>query len=116
MYPPWSVVMVYAALLFLCVPFGCWGMASPCHGTRPHAGLRDLKTNPPGIYGRKGPGSGLVVTNCIHIGAVVFDKYYERQIEILLIYYSDIEFLVQSGVRIAQPIREQIKNPNTKTV
>ena len=26
-----------------CFPFGCRGMASPCHGTRPHAGLRDIK-------------------------------------------------------------------------
>ena len=34
---------MYVAFLYFCVPFGCRGMASPGHGTRPHAGLCDLK-------------------------------------------------------------------------
>ena len=34
--------MVYVALLSFCISFRCRGMASPCHGTMPHAWLRDL--------------------------------------------------------------------------
>ena len=82
-----------------------------------HTSLTDIAIQvPPGTYGRIAPRSGLSVKNCIDIGAGVIDKDCRGQIKILLINYSDIEFLVQQGDRIAQLILEQIKTPATKTV
>ena len=71
---------------------------------------------PPDTYGRIAPRSGLLVKNCIDIGAGVINKDYRGQIRILLINHSDTEFLVQQGDRLAQLILEQIKTPDTKTV
>ena len=71
---------------------------------------------PPDTYGGLASRSGLLVKNCIDIGAEVINKDYKGQIQILLINHSDNEFLLQHGDRTAQLILEQIKTPDTKTI
>ena len=61
---------------------------------------------PPSTYGRIALRSGLSVENCTNIGAGVIDKDYREQVQILLMNHSYIEFLIQQGDSIAQPILE----------
>ena len=63
---------------------------------------------PEGYYGRVAPRSGLAVKNFIDVGAGVIDSDYRGEVKVLLFNFSDVEFVVQRGDRIAQLVLERI--------
>ena len=66
---------------------------------------------PHGTYGRIAPQSGLLINNCIDIGAGVIDADYRGNIGIVIINHSDVDFIVEKGARIAQLICTKIEYP-----
>ncbi|KAI1723215.1 dUTPase domain-containing protein [Ditylenchus destructor] len=62
---------------------------------------------PPGHYGRVAPRSGLAVKHFIDVGAGVVDEDYRGELKVLLFNFSDAEFSVKVGDRIAQFICEK---------
>lgn len=56
---------------------------------------------PEGHYGRMAPRSGLAVKHFIDVGAGVIDCDYRGEIKILLFNFSDEDFHVKQGERIA---------------
>ena len=62
---------------------------------------------PVGNYGRVAPRSGLSVKNFIHVGAGVVDSDYRGELKVLLYNFSDVDFIVNAGDRIAQLIIEK---------
>ena len=56
---------------------------------------------PIGNYGRIAPRSGLSVKNFIHTGAGVVDADYRGEVKVLLYNFSDDEFKVNVGDRVA---------------
>ncbi|KIY45894.1 dUTP diphosphatase, partial [Fistulina hepatica ATCC 64428] len=66
---------------------------------------------PPGTYGRVAPRSGLASKFMIDTGAGVIDADYRGKVFVLLFNYSDCDFQVEEGDRIAQLIIEKICNP-----
>ena len=62
-------------------------------------------------YGRIAPRSGLAVKHGIHIGAGVVDTDYEGKIGVVVFNLSNEEFKIESGMRIAQLIFEQVAHP-----
>uniref|UniRef100_A0A914CI99 Deoxyuridine 5'-triphosphate nucleotidohydrolase n=1 Tax=Acrobeloides nanus TaxID=290746 RepID=A0A914CI99_9BILA len=71
---------------------------------------------PPGYYGRVAPRSGLAVKNFIDVGAGVIDEDYRGEVKVLLFNFSDQDFQVKTGDRIAQLVCEQICRPEVKEV
>lgn len=71
---------------------------------------------PEGHYGRMAPRSGLAVKKFIDVGAGVIDCDYRGEIKILLFNFSDEDFEVKKGERIAQLIIEKIAMPVLKEV
>ena len=63
---------------------------------------------PEGTYGRVAPRSGLAVKNFIDVGAGVIDADYRGPLGVVLFNFSDTDFAVQPGDRIAQLILEKI--------
>lgn len=63
---------------------------------------------PENTYGRVAPRSGLAVKNHIHVGAGVIDRDYRGSIGIVLFNFSDVDFVVEWGDRVAQLIVEKI--------
>ena len=59
---------------------------------------------PEGNYGRIAPRSGLAVKNSIDVGAGVIDSDYRGEVKVLLFNFSDTEFKINEGDRIAQMI------------
>ncbi len=66
---------------------------------------------PKGCYGRIAPRSGLTTTHFIDVGAGVLDKDFCGNVTVVLFNFSDTDFLVAKGNKIAQLICEQIKIP-----
>ena len=62
---------------------------------------------PIGNYGRVAPRSGLAVKNFIDVGAGVIDADYRGEVKVLLFNFSDSDFKVSPGDRIAQLIIEK---------
>ena len=62
---------------------------------------------PTGNYGRIAPRSGLAAKNSIDIGAGVIDSDYRGEVKVLLFNFSDTDFKVAEGDRIAQMIIEK---------
>ena len=62
---------------------------------------------PVGNYGRLAPRSGLAVKNSLHVGAGVIDADYRGEVKVLLFNFSDVDFQVNEGDRIAQIIIEK---------
>jgi dUTP pyrophosphatase len=62
---------------------------------------------PTGNYGRIAPRSGLAAKNFIDVGAGVIDSDYRGEVKVLLFNFSDVEFVVNPGDRIAQLIVEK---------
>ena len=62
---------------------------------------------PVGNYGRVAPRSGLAVKNFIDIGAGVIDADYRGEVKVLLFNFSDTDFQVNVGDRVAQLIIEK---------
>ncbi len=63
---------------------------------------------PHGCYGRVAPRSGLAWKHFIDVGAGVIDEDYRGNVCVILFNFSDKQFVVKSGDRIAQLICEQI--------
>lgn len=56
---------------------------------------------PEGYYGRVAPRSGLAVKNFIDVGAGVIDSDYRGELKVLLFNFSEVDFEVKKGDRIA---------------
>lgn len=67
---------------------------------------------PTGCYGRVAPRSGLALKNSIDVGAGVIDEDYRGNVGVILFNFSEIDFEVKKGDRIAQLICERIAHPN----
>ena len=63
---------------------------------------------PPNCYGRVAPRSGLALKKFIDVGAGVVDSDYRGPLGIVLFNFSDEDFEVKKGDRIAQFILERI--------
>ncbi|CAN8061428.1 unnamed protein product [Agarophyton chilense] len=63
---------------------------------------------PSGCYGRVAPRSGLAVKKFIDTGAGVIDADYRGEVGVVLFNFSDDEFKVQVGDRVAQLVIEKI--------
>ena len=70
---------------------------------------------PTGTYRRIAPRSGLSLKG-IDIGAGVIDRDYTGEIRVLLVNKSDIDFVVNSGDRIAQLVIERIAQVDVEIV
>lgn len=62
---------------------------------------------PVGNYGRIAPRSGLAAKHSIDVGAGVIDADYRGEVRVLLFNFSDKDFAVTEGDRIAQLIIEK---------
>ena len=62
---------------------------------------------PIGNYGRIAPRSGLAAKNFIDVGAGVIDSDYRGEVKVLLFNFSEIDFKVNPGDRVAQLIIEK---------
>ena len=69
---------------------------------------------PAGCYGRIAPRSGLAWKKFIDIGVGVIDADYRGEVGAILFNFSDEDFVVNQGDRIAQIIFEKIKTPEIK--
>ncbi|KAK2466446.1 hypothetical protein APHAL10511_002088 [Amanita phalloides] len=67
---------------------------------------------PIGTYGRVAPRSGLASKFMIDTGAGVIDADYRGTVFVLLYNYSDTDFKVEEGDRVAQLILERIYTPD----
>ena len=63
---------------------------------------------PEGCYGRIAPRSGLAWKHSIDVGAGVVDSDYRGNVCVILFNFSDEDFIVSKGDRIAQLICERI--------
>ena len=63
---------------------------------------------PNGCYGRIAPRSGLAAKNFIDVGAGVIDSDYRGEIKVLLFNFSNSDFEIEEGDRIAQIIIEYV--------
>ncbi|PGH23254.1 deoxyuridine 5'-triphosphate nucleotidohydrolase [Polytolypa hystricis UAMH7299] len=71
---------------------------------------------PEGTYGRIAPRSGLAVKNFIDTGAGVIDADYRGEVKVLLFNFSDADFEINEGDRIAQLVLERIYTPEIVVV
>lgn len=71
---------------------------------------------PPGTYGRIASRSGLSVKNDLEVGAGVIDRGYTGEVKIVLRNFSDIEYQVRRGDKIAQLILENCRQCPIKAV
>ena len=71
---------------------------------------------PPGCYGRVAPRSGLAVKKFIDVGAGVIDSDYRGELGVVLFNFSNEDFCINMGDRIAQLVFEKIKTPEIKEV
>ena len=69
---------------------------------------------PPDCYGRIAPRSGLALKKFIDVGAGIIDSDYRGEIGVVLFNFSNEDFAVNMGDKIAQLIFEKIKNPELK--
>lgn len=63
---------------------------------------------PAGTYGRVAPRSGLASKHSIDVGAGVIDADYRGPVKVLLFNFSEVEFKVEVGERVAQLIVERV--------
>ncbi|XP_071941697.1 uncharacterized protein [Antedon mediterranea] len=66
---------------------------------------------PENCYGRVAPRSGLANKHFIDVGAGVIDQDYRGEIGVILFNFSDVDYQVTKGTRIAQLICERIYMP-----
>ena len=71
---------------------------------------------PSGCYGRIAPLSGLALKKFIDVGAGVVDADYRGELGIVLFNFSDTDFQINMGDKVAQLIFEKIKTPVLKEV
>nr|BBG22483.1 deoxyuridine triphosphatase [Dugesia ryukyuensis] len=82
----------------------------------PARGKQLVKTDiqislPEGCYGRVAPRSGLALKHFIDVGAGVIDQDYRGNVGIVMFNFSENEFPISKGDRIAQLICERIYTP-----
>ena len=71
---------------------------------------------PSGTYGRIAPRSGLAAKHFIDVGAGVIDEDYRGEVMVLLFNFSEKDFSVSRGDRVAQLILESIVTPDINEV
>ncbi|GES60287.1 dUTP diphosphatase [Aspergillus terreus] len=71
---------------------------------------------PEGTYGRIAPRSGLASKHFIDTGAGVIDADYRGEVKVLLFNFSDVDFTVKEGDRVAQLVLERIYTPEVVVV
>ncbi|KAL4780194.1 dUTPase-like protein [Aspergillus varians] len=71
---------------------------------------------PEGTYGRVAPRSGLASKHFIDTGAGVIDADYRGEVKVLLFNFSDVDFTVKEGDRVAQLVLERIYTPEVMVV
>ncbi|OJD24400.1 deoxyuridine 5'-triphosphate nucleotidohydrolase [Blastomyces percursus] len=71
---------------------------------------------PEGTYGRIAPRSGLASKHFIDTGAGVIDADYRGEVKVLLFNFSDTDFTINEGDRIAQLVLERIYTPEVVEV
>ena len=69
-----------------------------------------------GCYGRIAPRSGLALKKFIDVGVGVVDAAYRGELGIVLFNFSDTDFQINMGDKVAQLIFEKIKIPVLKEV
>lgn len=62
------------------------------------------------LDGRVAPRSGLASKHFIDIGAGVIDADYRGEVKVLLFNFSEVDFTVQQGDRIAQLVLERVSS------
>ena len=67
-----------------------------------------------GCYGRIAPLSGLALKKFIDIEAGVIDANYRGEVGVILFNFSNEEFVVNMGDKIAQIIFDKMKTPKIK--
>jgi dUTP pyrophosphatase len=66
--------------------------------------------------GRVAPRSGLAAKHSIDTGAGVIDADYRGEVKVILFNFSDTDFAIKEGDRIAQLIIERIYTPEVAVV
>jgi dUTP pyrophosphatase len=94
-----------------------YDLSSPDNHVLPSKGKKLIPLNfkiqiPIGYYGRIAPRSGIALKNFIDVGAGVIDCDYRGNVGVLLFNFSDTDFHIQRGDRIAQLIIEKIITPD----
>jgi len=71
---------------------------------------------PAGTYGRVAPRSGLAAKHSIDVGAGVIDSDYRGEVKVILFNFSENDFTIKEGDRIAQLVIERIYTPDVVVV
>lgn len=71
---------------------------------------------PEGTYARVAPRSGLAWKHSIDTGAGVVDADYRGNVGVILFNFSDVDFQIKRGDRVAQLILERILTPEVVEV
>lgn len=71
---------------------------------------------PPGTYGRIAPRSGLASKHFLDTGAGVIDADYRGEVKVLMFNFSDVDYDVKQGERVAQLVLERIVTPEVMEV
>lgn len=64
------------------------------------------------VDGRVAPRSGLASKHFIDTGAGVIDADYRGEVKVLLFNFSEVDFTIQAGDRIAQLVLERVCFPS----
>lgn len=94
---------------------------SACNTIVPAKGKTIVATDislaiPYGCYGRVAPRSGLAVKHFIDVGAGVIDSDYRGPLGVVLFNFSEVDFAIREGDRIAQLVIERIAMPEVVEV
>lgn len=71
---------------------------------------------PLGTYGRIAPRSGLASKHFLDTGAGVIDADYRGEVKVLMFNFSEVDYEVKQGERIAQLVLERIVTPEVVEV
>lgn len=71
---------------------------------------------PPGTYGRIAPRSGLASKHFLDTGAGVIDADYRGEVKVLMFNFSEVDYDVKQGERVAQLVLERIVTPEVLVV
>lgn len=71
---------------------------------------------PLGTYGRIAPRSGLASKHFLDTGAGVIDADYRGEVKVLMFNFSDVDYEVKQGERVAQLVLERIVTPEVVEV
>lgn len=71
---------------------------------------------PAGTYGRVAPRSGLASKHFLDTGAGVIDADYRGEVKVLMFNFSDVDYEVKQGERVAQLVLERIVTPDVMEV